>query len=476
MKLKRFLLLTMLIVTMPAAAIAADAPLSAIPSFAPIVEKAEAAVVNISAVRVVKGSAQMRLEGNPFGLDDDVFDRFFRSPVPRGERGDRKEHSLGTGFIFDPAGYVVTNNHVIDGAEDITVKLSSGEEIKAEVVGCDTKTDLALIKLKKEGKYPFLALGDSDQLKVGDWVVAIGNPLGFDHTVTAGILSARGRSFGPNRGVGPYDDFLQTDASINPGNSGGPLLNLSGEVIGINTLIASSRSSQTNIGIGFAIPTNLAKGVVTQLKDGGRVVRGWMGVMIQPVSPDMAKSMGLDEPRGALVADIDPEGPGVAAKLKRGDIVLTFDGQNVKDWQNLPLIVANTKVGKEVKVVVFRDKKEVTLNLTVAELKDDTAEGSGGLKTADGGQLGLTVRELNPELAARYKTDEEGLVITAIEQDSAASESGLAAGDMILEIDSKEIKTLADYRKAVSTKKKDEIVRFLVKRGSSTMFFTVTVQ
>ncbi|MDL2226685.1 Do family serine endopeptidase [Deltaproteobacteria bacterium OttesenSCG-928-M10] len=471
----RFPFLAMMIMMLAAAAPAPAAPdaaaLGVMPSFAPIVEKAESAVVNISAVRVVKGGGAMRMErgNNPFGFDDDFFDRFFRNPVPR---GDRKEHSLGTGFIFDEDGYVVTNNHVIEGAEDITVKLSSGTEVKAEIIGRDPKTDLALIKLKKEGKYPFLALGDSNQVKVGDWVMAIGNPLGFDHTVTAGILSARGRSFG----VGPYDDFLQTDASINPGNSGGPLLNMSGEVIGINTMIATG-GGRTNIGIGFAIPTNLAKGVITQLKEKGRVVRGWMGVMIQPVSPDMAKSMGLDEPRGALVADIDPEGPGVAAKLKRGDIVLTFDGQAVKDWQDLPLMVANTQVGKKVKVVVFRDKKEVTLDLTVAELKDDSPEGPGQTGASEANKLGLVVKELTPELAARQRlSEEEGLIVTGIEPDSEASESGLAAGDLILEVDSKEVKTLADYRKAVNAKKKDDIIRFLVKRGSSTMFFTVTVR
>lgn len=473
MNIKNFPFLTMMIMILTAVpASAAPDTAAAMPSFAPIVEKAEAAVVNISAVRVVKGGDPMRMGrgNNPFGFDDDFFDRFFRNPVPR---GDRKEQSLGTGFIFDEDGYVVTNNHVIEGAEDITVKLSSGAEVKADIIGRDPKTDLALIKLKKEGKYPFLALGDSNQVRVGDWVMAIGNPLGFEHTVTAGILSARGRSFG----VGPYDDFLQTDASINPGNSGGPLLNMAGEVIGINTMIATGGGGRTNIGIGFAIPTNLAKGVVTQLKKKGRVVRGWMGVMIQPVSADMAKSMGLDEPRGALVADIDPEGPGVAAKLKRGDIVLTFNGQAVKDWQDLPLMVADTQVGTKVKVTVFRDKKEVTLDLTVAELRDDSPEGPGRTAAAEANKLGLVVMELTPELAARQRlTEEEGLIVTGIEPDSEASESGLAAGDLILEVDSKEVKTLADYRKAVNAKKKDDIIRFLVKRGSSTMFFTVNVR
>ncbi len=443
------------------AASAPAAPLTAIPSFAPIAEKAEPAVVNISATKVVKARVRSPFGENPFG-NDDLFDRFFGGPP----QGDRKEQSLGSGFLFDPAGYIITNNHVVEGAEDIIVKLSSGEEIHADIIGRDPKTDLALIKLKKAGTYPYLALGDSGQLKIGDWVVAIGNPFGLDHTVTAGILSARSRAIG----AGPYDDFLQTDASINPGNSGGPLLNLSGDVIGINTAIVAGGT-----GIGFAIPTNLAKGVVDQLKAKGRVVRGWMGVVIQKVTPELAKSYGLGEPRGALVGDIDPEGPSVAAKLKRGDIILKFDGQDVKSWQDLPIIVANTTVSKKVKVLVFRDKKEVTLDLTVAELKDDgTDAGPGAQQTV--GKLGLNLREITPEMATRLKlSDRDGLYVADIEPGSPASESGLAVGDVVMEVDDKPVKTVDDYRQVVADKKPEDIVRFLVKRGGNTMFFTVTL-
>ncbi|UQZ89400.1 peptidase [Deltaproteobacteria bacterium Smac51] len=444
--------------------------LTVIPSFAPVVEKAESAVVNISTVKVIKGRQTINPFGNrqnnPFGggPGSDFFDHFFGNPVPR---GDRKEQSLGSGFIFDPEGFIITNNHVVEGAEDITVKLTSGEEIHADIIGRDPKTDLALIKLKKAGPYPFLALGDSARMRIGDWVVAIGNPFGLEHTVTSGILSARGRAIG----AGPYDDFLQTDASINPGNSGGPLLNLEGDVIGINTAIIAGGT-----GIGFAIPANLAKGVVEQLKSGGRVVRGWMGVLIQPVTPAIAKSYGMDEPHGALIGDIDPEGPGVAAKLERGDIVVSFDGKPIKDWQELPIIVADTEVGKKVKVVVFRNKKEVTLDLTVSELKDDGSGESSPSSTEAGAQLGLSLREITPDVAGRLKlTDREGLYISNIEPGSAAAESGLAAGDVIVEVDNVVIKTMADYNKALSGKKKDDIVRFLVRRGANTMFFTVTV-
>ena len=434
------------------------APLSNLPSLAPVAEKAGPAVVNISAEKVAAASPTR----SPLG-DDDIFNRFF-GPFNQPER---RAKSLGSGFIFDPSGFIITNNHVIEGTENIKVKLSSGEELDAEIVGRDPKTDLALIKVKKKGTYPHLTLGDSSALKIGDWVMAIGNPFGLDHTVTAGILSARSRAIG----AGPYDDFLQTDASINPGNSGGPLLNLSGEVIGINTAIVSGAS-----GIGFAIPANLAKGVINQLKDTGRVVRGWMGVVIQKVTPNLAKSYGLSEPRGALVGDIDPTGPGVAAKLKRGDIILKFNGEDVKEWQDLPIIVANTTVGKKVDVVVYRDKKEVTLSLTVAELAEEEDLTNADSATDTAGKLGLTLKKITPEMVKSYRlANSNGLFISKIDPGSPAAEAGLSAGDVLLEVNNTEVKTIANYRKLVSAQKKDEIIRFLIKRGGNTLFYAVTV-
>ena len=476
MKIKHLALATALALMLAAAPVLAQTgsgpALTVIPSFAPVAEKAGPAVVNISATRTVK-NRPMRLERSPFGLPngpfggDDFFDRFFGGPG--GPGGERKANSLGSGFIFDPAGFIVTNNHVVEGADEIKVTLTDGKEIQAEIIGRDPKTDLALIKLKESGNYPYLALGDSDQTKIGDWVVAIGNPYGLQHTVTAGILSARGRSIGLSS---PYDDFLQTDASINPGNSGGPLLNLSGEVIGINTAIVAGGT-----GIGFAIPANLAKGVVGQLKDKGRVVRGWMGAGIQDVTPELAKSYGLEgEARGALIREVDKDGPAGAAKIKTGDIVLKFDGHDIKDVSRLQLAVGGTQVGKKVKVVVFRDGKELTLDLTVGEMKDDGTLGgeSGGADAV--GKLGLSVREITPEMATRQNLSErEGLYIGGIEAGSPAAQSSLSAGDIILEIDNKNIKSLDDYRKAVNSKKKDDILRFLIKRGSNTMFFTITV-
>lgn len=476
MKIKKvfvFTFLALMLAVGPAAAApdngSAGAPLVAMPSLAPVVEKAGPAVVNIFATKVVKGP-KTRLNRSPFGgPNEDLFDQFFNF---QRQMPDRKENILGSGFIFDPVGYVITNNHMVEGAEDIKVKLNTGEEIPAEIVGRDPKTDLALLKLKKEGRtYPYLSLGDSSQLKVGDWVLAIGNPYGMEHTVTSGILSARGRSIG----VGPYDDFLQTDASINVGNSGGPLLNLTGEVIGINTAIVTGGGGGS-VGIGFAIPANMAKSVVNQLKDKGRVVRGWMGVVIQPVSEDMAKAVGLTgEPRGALIGDIDESGPSVEAKLQRGDIVLKFDGKDVKEWRDLSMIVADTPVGKKVQVVVFRDKKEVTLNLTVAEMKEEAAELSASPASSIG-KLGLTLKEITPEIAARQNLSEkDGLYISGIEAGTPAAEAGFAVGDIVVEINNKAIKNASDYRQAVSGKKKGDILIFLVKRGANTMFLTVSM-
>ena len=438
-------------------------PLASIPSFAPIVEKAEAAVVFIS---VTKEAAAVRRSRPPLGPGDDFFERFFGPPPQDGrQRREIKPKGQGLGFIFDPEGYIITNNHVVEGAEEIKVKLSGGEEIAAEIIGLDPKTDLALIKLKKAGAYPYLSLGDSGQVRIGDWVVAIGNPFGLDHTVTSGILSARSRSIG----AGPYDDFLQTDAAINLGNSGGPLLNLRGEVIGINTAIIAGGNN-----IGFAIPTNLAKGVVNQLKSKGRVVRGWMGVMIVEVKPELAKGFGLGEPRGALVREIDPTGPAVAAKLKPGDVILKFDGQEVKQWQDLPLIVANTDVGKKVKIVVFREGKEATLDLTVSELKDNASDAAGA--KADAEALGLNLSEITTEMRSRHKLGEqEGLFVSGVEAGSPAAEADFQAGDVVFEVNGRAIRKSDDYRAALKGKKAGEALSFLVRRGERTIFLTITL-
>ncbi|MEW6261945.1 MAG: DegQ family serine endoprotease [Thermodesulfobacteriota bacterium] len=433
-------------------------------SFSQVAAKASPAVVNISTVKLVKGPGRVfrfRGPGGPSDPFQDFFDKFFGDQMPPSER---KERSLGSGFLIDPSGLIITNNHVVEGADDIMVKLSDQKEYHAQVLGRDPKTDLALIKLKAEGTFPYLALADSSKVQVGDWVVAIGNPFGLDHTVTAGILSARGRVIG----AGPYDDFLQTDASINPGNSGGPLLNLEGEVVGINTAIVAGGT-----GIGFAIPANLAQGIVKQLKDKGRVVRGWLGVMIQKVTPELAKTLKLGTEKGALVADVPETGPAYKAGLKRGDVIVNFDGKEIKEWSDLPPIVAGTPVGSEVKVKVIREGKEKAFDVKIAELKDErlAAAEPGGA-----GDLGLSVRELTPEIAQRLGLKEtEGVIIAGITDGSPADESGLKPGDLIIEINRQPVKNMSDFRRIAGEAKKGETVLFLVKRGSNTLFFTVTV-
>ncbi len=327
-------------------------------SFADLAEKVKPAVVNISTEKTV------RIPGSPFrhffGPDEspfgDFFNRFF-GDIPDREL---KQQSLGSGFIIDKDGYIITNNHVVEGADEIKVKLADGREFKAKVIGRDSKTDLALIKISSVFKnLPTLSLGDSDKVRVGDWVLAIGNPFGLEHTVTQGIISASGRAIG----AGPYDNFLQTDAPINPGNSGGPLVNLKGEVIGINTAIIAGGQ-----GIGFAIPSNMAKSVISQLKEKGRVTRGWIGVSIQSLTPEIAYVVGLKEPKGALVADVVPGGPADYAGIRRGDIIISFDGKTIKDISDLPKIVAQTDIGKMVEMKIIRQGKELTINIKVGEM------------------------------------------------------------------------------------------------------------
>lgn len=327
-------------------------------SFADLVEDVEPAVVNISTTKTV------RIPGSPFrhffGPEEGPFGDFFRRFF--GDIPDRelKQQSLGSGFIIDKDGYIITNNHVVEDADEIKVKLADGREFDAKVIGRDPKTDLALIKISSIFKnLPTLSLGDSDAIRVGDWVLAIGNPFGLEHTVTQGIISASGRAIG----AGPYDNFLQTDAPINPGNSGGPLINLKGEVIGINTAIVAGGQ-----GIGFAIPINVAKSIVDQLKEKGKVTRGWIGVSVQTITPEIARAFNLKEQNGALVADVVPGGPADKSGIKRGDIIISLNGKDVDEMSDLPKIVADTPIGKTVDVRIIRDGKEIILKITVGEM------------------------------------------------------------------------------------------------------------
>ena len=434
-------------------------------SFADLAARLLPAVVNIS-------SSQTVLAQNGGGDHPDLgpempqfppgspFEQLFRDFLERHkghanpDAPPRKLQSLGSGFIIDPQGIVVTNNHVIEGADEITVTLQDGTTLKASVVGRDTKTDLAVLKVKSDHPLPALAFGDSDHSRVGDWVLAIGNPFGLGGTVTAGIISARGRDIQQ----GPYDNFIQTDAPINRGNSGGPLFDMDGAVIGINTAIYSP--SGGSIGIGFSIPSNLAKTVVEQLRDYGHPRRGWLGVKIQQVTPDIAESLGLKEPHGAMIASVDENGPAAKGKLRTGDIILKFGDQDVKEMHALPRIVAETEINKDVPVTVWRDGHEDTLNVKVGELPDDQQPTQQASVKSDQSTppkplrlsgLGLQLAPITPEMRDKYQIaqDQKGVVITDVGQGTPAADRGLKAGDVIVEVQQEDVGSPADVQDRV---------------------------
>lgn len=427
------------------------------PDFVELAKKLKPSVVNIGTSKTVKPRRQLqRPYGGQFGNDQfqEFFDRFFNDMHPYAY----KQRSLGSGFIIE-GGYILTNNHVIFGADEIKVKLADNREFKAEIKGLDERLDLALLKIDAKETLPTAKLGDSDAIQVGEWVMAIGNPFGLAETVTAGIVSAKGRVIGS----GPYDDFIQTDASINPGNSGGPLFNTHGEVVGINTAIVSGGQ-----GIGFAIPINMAKAIIPQLKEKGKVTRGWLGVTIQQVTPDLAKSFGMAGEKGVLISGVVPDGPAEKGGLKGGDIITEFDGNKVQETGELSRMVAATAVGKKVSVAFLRDGKGEKITVVIARLKEGSGE-ERGESVQD--KMGLTVMELNKELAGRFQIKEAaGVVVTEVKGDGAAQEAGIAEGDIIKEIDGRKIATLHDYEKGLAAHKKGEIVRFLLKRGDNSLY------
>jgi serine protease Do len=431
-------------------------------SFSELAKDASPSVVNISTVKVVKGGRQIP---SPFGPDDpfrEFFERFFGDRAPR----DFKQRSLGTGFIIDKEGFILTNNHVVEGTEEITVTLADKREFAAKIIGRDPKTDLALIRIESDQVLPALPLGDSDKLEVGDWVMAIGNPYGLGHTVTAGIVSAKYRQIG----AGAYDNFIQTDASINPGNSGGPLLNTAGKAIGVNTAIFSQ--SGGSVGIGFAIPINMAKDLLPQLKK-GKVVRGWLGVVIQNVTPELKDKLKLSTERGALVADVVAGGPAEKAGIERGDVIVTFDEHDISESDDLPYVVASTPVGKTVTVQVIRKGQSQSIQVEIGELAE---EEKPQVVSEARPNLGLTVREITPELARNFGLSEtSGVVIVQVQASSPAQEAGLAPGDMILEIDQVEVKDLEQFNEMTQGYKAGDTILFLIKRRGSTLFLTLTV-
>ena len=440
-----------------------------LPDFVALSKKLRPVVVNISSTQVSESRSQQGPQefGSPFGEEDpfnDFWRRFFGGPIPRGPQ---RQRSLGSGFIIDGDGSILTNNHVVENAQKIVVKLADEQEYEAKVIGRDPKTDIAVIKIEAKTKLTPANFGDSDGLEVGEWVMAIGNPFGLDSTVTSGIVSAKGRHIGQ----GPYDNFIQTDASINPGNSGGPLINLRGEVIGINTAIFSRTGG--NIGIGFAIPVNLVKELLPQLRGKGKVTRGYLGVLIQKVTPELAESLGMEKSQGALVANVSKDGPADKSGVKVGDVIVEFDGKEIKDSGDLPIIVARTPVDKKVRMKVLRDKKDLTLNVAVGELKDEEVVASAPEK----GEMGLTVQRLTPQIAESLGLEKaEGIVVSAVEPGSAADEAGIRRGDVIVEIDRKAIRNLEEYKKSIATVRKGKGVLFLVRRGESTLFLALRPQ
>jgi serine protease Do len=423
-------------------------------TFSMLAEKLKPAVVNISTTMVVKGKPF--LEGRR-----EFWEKFFGGEIPR----EHETKSFGSGFIINKAGYIVTNNHVVENAKEIIVTLHNGKDYPAKVVGLDKKTDLALIKIEAEEDLPVAPLGDSEKLGVGEWVLAIGNPFGLAETVTTGIVSAKGRVIG----AGPYDDFIQTDASINPGNSGGPLFNFWGEVVGINSAILSPTGA--SVGIGFAIPVNTAKQVLPQLKEKGRVTRGWLGVNIQAVTPQLAESFGLKERKGALVSQVFKGGPAEKAGIKQGDIILGFDDTEIANFRDLPRIVASTPVGETVTIMVFRNGKTIPLRATVAEMKEPTEIAKAPSKKP----LGLTVQNITPEIASALQLEiTTGVVVAGVEPESPAAEAEIRKGDVIQEVDRKPVKNVENFEQAMETAKDQENILFLVRRGDSNLFVVVT--
>jgi serine protease Do len=458
-------------------------------SFADLAEKLLPSVVNISTTQNVSNRDMMQdfdlqvPEGSPF---EEFFHEFMNRQGGKdkgGKNAPEKKHkvtALGSGFVVDPSGLVVTNNHVIQGAEEITVILQDDTNLPAKVVGRDKKTDLALLKVESKKPLPALSWGDSDKSRVGDWIIAIGNPFGLGGTVTAGILSARARDINS----GPYDDYLQTDAPINRGNSGGPMFNMDGDVIGVNTAIFSP--SGGSIGIGFAIPSSMAKSVIEQLKEHGHTRRGWLGVHIQAVTPEIAEGLALGSPKGALVASITANGPAADAKMEVGDVIVSFDGKDIPDMHRLPRIVAETEVGKTVPMTVVRKGKEVSLRVKVGELEmhdedkdqedEDEVQKPTPVNSEKVEAIGINAAPLNEMLRKRYdvKKETKGLVVVSVNPNGLAADKGVQIGDVISEAGQQDVTSIKDLNEAVKkAKSSDKPLLLLVDRKGDLRFIAI---
>jgi serine protease Do len=449
-----------------------QADATAPPDFADLAERLSPTVVNIYTTQTIEVSSTP----HQFFLPDDMeipepFRRFFGMPeVPEeAPKREMKRTSLGSGVIYTPDGYIITNNHVVENADEINVTLHTFEEYKATVVGRDPKSDVALLKIEPKKELQHVTFGNSDTLRVGEWVLAIGNPFGLQQTITAGIVSAKGRAINNES----YGNFIQTDASINPGNSGGPLFNLKGEMVGVNTAIFSRTGG--NIGIGFAIPVNMTKNILAQLKENGKVIRGWLGVMIQQVTPDLAEKFELDRPIGALVGQVIKDSPAEKAGLKAGDVIIGYNGKEVSQMSMLPAMVANTPVGEEAAVLLIRDGKKKTISVTIGRMEDGD-DFLAKTETGTNKKLGMTVQELTPKLAESLGMEEaEGLIVSDISRGSAAAEAGIQRGDIILEINRQRVENIAQYRKALQGTEEKNTILVLIQRDEQTRFVVIEV-
>lgn len=453
---KIFLIIFIAFFSIPVYALNVSSSVAQRESFSPIVEEVLPAVVNIRTTQIVEGTP---LTG--FFDKNDPFYQFFKrhfNEMPR----EYQQKSLGSGFIISPDGYILTNNHVISRATKIKVKLLyTGKVYDAKVVGSDPKTDVALLKIEASRKLPTITLGNSDNIKVGDWVLAVGNPFGLNGTVTWGIISAKGRVIGQ----GPYDHFLQTDAAINPGNSGGPLINMNGEVAGINTAIIASGQ-----GIGFAVPVNVVKKLIPQLKK-GEVVRGWLGVLVQNLTPDMAKFFRLSSVSGAVVSQVVKDSPADKAGIKEGDVIVEYNGKRVNSATDLPYMVAFTRPGETVNIEVIRDGKEIIKHVTVGKKLKEIA-----IQKGEENRLGIEVANITPYMRKEYnlKTN-NGVVITNIKENSIAHLSGLRKGDVILEVNRKKVKDIADFNKKIKKVLDKKIILFLINRQGNQIYLSISV-
>ncbi len=458
-KLKQSIIALFIVSLLAFPALAAT-PVPMVPAgFSKLAKQAKTGVVNIQTVKTIQGGGRVyqHFFGSPFGQKSPPGMEDFFGGQPR----KRTERSLGSGFIIDKEGYIVTNNHVIKDADEIKVILHNNKEYDAKIIGADPMTDLALIKIEAKGLIP-LKFGSSEKAVVGSWVVAIGSPFGLEQTVTAGIISAKGRIIGS----GPYDDFIQTDASINPGNSGGPLLNLNGEVIGINTAIVKSGQ-----GIGFAIPSDMATGIIDQLTESSHVSRGWLGVAIQNVSQEMAEYYKLDPGQGVYVAKAYEDNPAYKAGIRQGDVIMSIDGKAINSSRDLTITIANLKVGQKIEVDLIRDGRDKTISVKLGERPDKVAENQyQGQNTYD--NFGFMFKKVDNEMAQRmgYPLGIQGLVVTQIKPDTLAARSGVRVGDLLVELNHKKITNPGDYSKALKKVNKGDVAQMLFRRGGSQVF------